>query len=143
MLDVQRTFVVTKPVEQVVSYLKDFANTEHWDPGTITTTRIGNGTIEVGARWHNVSEFRGRRTELDYRLSRAEADRLTFLGGNKTVTSTDDLRFREVEGGTEIRYRASFVFHGLARLAEPFLKRALDKLGDKTERQMRETINAL
>lgn len=135
--------MVTKPLAQVVSYLRDFANTEHWDPGTITTTRVGSGPVEVGARWHNVSEFRGRRTELDYRLTRAEVDRLTFTGENKTATSTDDLRFRAVEGGTEISYRAHFVFHGLARLAEPFLKGALEKLGDKTEQQMRETINAL
>lgn len=143
MLDVTRTFVVTKPIDEVVTYLKDFANSEQWDPGTVTTTRVGDDPIDVGSTWHNVSEFRGRTTELTYRLTRADAGRLTFVGENKTVTSTDDLHFREVEGGTEISYQAHFDFHGLARLAEPFLKGALDKLGDKTEAQMRETINAL
>ncbi len=143
MTDVQRTFTVNQPTDKVVAYLKDFANTEHWDPGTVSTTRVGSGPIEVGAQWHNVSEFRGRKTELEYRLTRAEPQRLTFVGKNKTATSTDDLRFREVDGSTEISYHAHFDFHGLAKLATPFLKGALEKLGDQTERQMRETINSL
>lgn len=142
MLEVQRTFIVSQPLDKVASYLKDFANTEEWDPGTVSTTRIGTGPVEVGAKWHNVSKFRGRETELEYVLKRAEAARLTFEGNNKTVTATDDLTFRESDGGTEINYHATFDFHGLARLAEPFIKGALQKLGDDTQQQMQRTINA-
>lgn len=143
MTDVRRTFTVAQPTETVVAYLKDFANSEKWDPGTISTTRVGEGPVDVGAQWHNVSEFRGSKTELEYRLTRAEPRRLTFVGENKTATSTDDLHFRDVDSGTEISYHAHFEFHGLAKLATPFIKGALEKLGDQTEQQMRETINAL
>ena len=143
MLDVTRTFVVTKPLDEVVSYLRDFANTEQWDPGTVSTTRVGDGPIEVGARWRNVSEFRGRKTELEYRLTRDEARRLTFVGKNKTVTATDDLHLREVDGGTEISYQAHFDFHGLAKLAVPFIRGAIEDLGDPTVRQMTKVLNAL
>ncbi|MDQ3716681.1 MAG: SRPBCC family protein [Actinomycetota bacterium] len=143
MTDVQRTFTVNQPMDKVVTYLKDFANTERWDPGTVTTTRVGSGPIEVGACWRNISEFRGRKTTLEYTLTKAEPSRLTFVGKNKTVTSTDDLHFREVDGGTEISYQAHFEFQGLARLVTPFLKGALEKLGDQTEQQMRATVNAL
>ncbi|MDQ4038607.1 MAG: SRPBCC family protein [Actinomycetota bacterium] len=143
MTDVRRTFTVKQPPDKVVAYLKDFANTEQWDPGTVSTTRVGNGPIAVGTTWRNISEFRGRKTQLEYRLTRAESRRLTFVGKNKTATSTDDLNFREVDGGTEISYHAHFEFHGLAKLATPFLKAPLEKLGNDTERQMRETINAL
>ncbi|MBA3338206.1 MAG: SRPBCC family protein [Geodermatophilaceae bacterium] len=143
MTDVRRTFTVQQPTDKVVNYLRDFANTEQWDPGTVTTTRVDDGPIEFGTRWKNVSEFRGRKTELEYRLTRAEARRLTFVGENKTVTSTDDLNFGEVDGGTQIEYHAHFEFHGLAKLATPLLQAPLEKLGDQTEQQMRETINGL
>ena len=143
MTDVRRTITVQQPADKVVAYLKDFSNSEQWDPGTITTKRVGNGPVEVGSAWKNVSEFRGRKTELEYRLTRAESRRLTFVGENKTATSTDDLTFRDIEGGTEIEYHAHFEFHGLAKLATPFLKGPLEKLGDDTEQQMRKTINAL
>ncbi len=143
MTDVRRTFTVSQPMDKVVSYLEDFANAEQWDPGTVTCTRIGAAPVGVGTHWKNVSKFRGRTTELDYELVRSEPDRLTFVGKNKTATSTDDLHFRAADGKTEISYHAHFDFHGLARLAEPFLKGALEKLGDQTEAQMRKTINAV
>jgi len=61
------------------------------------------------------------------------------LGGQ----SPDPATQRGHVGGTEIGYHAHFEFHGLAKLATPFLKAPLEKLGDDTEKQMRETINAL
>lgn len=143
MTDVRRTFTVNQPRDRVVNYLRDFANSEHWDPGTVSCTQVGDGPVEVGTHWRNVSEFRGRKTELDYELIRSAPDRLTFVGRNKTATSTDDLSFREVTDGTEIGYHAHFDFHGLAKLAVPFIKGSIEDLGDPTVRQMRETIDAL
>ncbi len=144
MLSVQRTFEVAAPLDQVFAFLSDFTNTEQWDPGTVTTTRADNGPLEVGASFHNVSEFRGRRTELEYRLERFEpGERLTFVGKNKTVTATDDLSFRAADGHTSITYRAHFDFHGLARLAEPLLKSGFEKIADKTIAQMRATLEHL
>ncbi len=64
MVQVERTVKVAAPIGAVARYLADFAHTEDWDPGTIPVTRTGPGPIVVGARWHNVSEFRGRKTEL-------------------------------------------------------------------------------
>lgn len=145
MLTVERTFDVTTPIAIVFSYLADFGHTEVWDPGTVTTTRTGTGPVARGATWHNVSEFRGRRTELEYELTTFDAPRhLVFTGTNKTVTSADDLTFGEAGGGgTTVRYQARFDFHGVARLAEPFLKKAFDKIADETVVQLRSTLTAL
>jgi carbon monoxide dehydrogenase subunit G len=143
MVSVLRTFTVHKPVPVVVDYLKDFAHTEQWDPGTKTCTRSDEGPIAVGARWHNVSEFRGRETELDYRLDRLDADHLVFTGNNKTATSTDDLTFSDSGDGTQVTYRATIAFHGLARLADPFLKSGFETLADETVKTMSDTLNEL
>jgi carbon monoxide dehydrogenase subunit G len=143
MVDVERTFTVPRPVKVVVEYLQDFANAESWDPGTVTCTRVDDGPIEVGAKWHNVSEFRGRRTELAYQLTRLEPQHLTFLGENRTATSTDDLTFADVDGDTSITYHANIVFHGFAKLADPFLRREFEKLGDQVVTMMTESISAL
>lgn len=143
MTDVRRTFTVNQPRDKVVNYLRDFANAEHWDPGTVTCSQVGAGPVGVGTHWHNVSKFRGRTTELDYELVRSESDRLTFVGKNKSATSTDDLTFREVDRGTEIGYHAHFDFHGLAKLVVPFVKGAIEDLGDPTVQQMTKVLNAL
>jgi carbon monoxide dehydrogenase subunit G len=143
VVNVERTFTVGRPVEVVVEYLKDFANAEQWDPGTVTCTRIGGGPVEVGSRWHNVSEFKGKETELDYRLERLEPNRLTFVGENKTATSTDDLTLAPAGSGTEITYHAHIVFHGLAKVADPFLKSEFEMLGDAVVLSMTEAIEGL
>lgn len=143
MPTVERTFTVTKPVDVVVAYLRDFGRAQAWDPGTKTCTRNDSGPIEVGASWHNVSEFRGRETELTYRLDRAESDHLTFVGENKTAHSVDDMSFVADGANTTITYRATITFKGFAKFADPFLRSTFEKLGDQTREQMSGVLNGL
>lgn len=143
MVQVERSLTVRTPVERVVAYLADFAHTEEWDPGTVSCTRTGEGPIVVGARWHNVSEFRGRRTELDYSLTRRDPGRVTFVGKNKTATSTDDFGLSAGPDGTTVRYRATIEFHGLAKLAGPFLKREFERLGDEVAPKLTKVLEGL
>jgi carbon monoxide dehydrogenase subunit G len=144
MLRVERTLTVALPASDVFGYLSDFTNTEQWDPGTVTTTRTSSGPIVAGSTFHNVSEFLGRRTELDYVLTRFEpTSHLLFTGNNKTATAMDDLTFVDEGGQTTITYRATFDFHGLAKLAEPFLRPGLNKLANKTIDQLQATLDGL
>lgn len=142
MVEVRRTITVRKPVDVVVNYLKDFSRTEEWDPGTVSCTRLDQGPVQVGARWRNVSRFRGKETELTYELVRLEPERLVFVGKNKTATSTDDLTLEATPDGTVITYQATIVFNGLAKLADPFLKREFNKLGDAVVGTMASAVDA-
>ena len=143
MIDVERTFVVAKPVDVVVNYLKDFANAEHWDPGTKTCTQETPGPVQVGTTWHNVSEIKGHETELSYRLEELSPNHIKFVGENKSATSIDDLTFAEAGTGTSITYHSHVEFHGVAKIASPFLQGEFKELGETTERQITEVINAL
>ncbi|MFJ4962731.1 Polyketide cyclase / dehydrase and lipid transport [Streptomyces sp. ADI96-02] len=139
MVDVRRSFTVACPLDRVVAYLRDFSRATEWDPGTRECARTdapASAPVTVGATWHNVSEFRGRRTELTYRLKVEEPDRLVFVGANRTATSTDDLTFRAEGDATRITYHAHIRFKGLARLADPFLRREFERLGDEITRTM-------
>ncbi|MER7938667.1 MULTISPECIES: SRPBCC family protein [unclassified Streptomyces] len=141
MIEVTRVVTLRHPLADVVRYLSDFSHTEMWDPGTVTCEQIGSAPVAVGTEWHNVSQFRGRRTELDYTLTRFEEDHLTFVGRNKTATSTDDLRFEEHTDGTRLTYRARVDFHGLARIATPLLKREFERLGDEVSERLPQALD--
>lgn len=140
MMALERTTWTAGPADAVLDWLADFTHAELWDSGTVSCTRIGDGPVEVGARWRNVSRFRGKETELTYTLIRRERGHLTFTGENKTVHSTDDLTFLAENGGTRIRYRARFSFNGLAKLAEPLLKGSLNELADDTIEQLHSVL---
>lgn len=143
MINVERTFEVDKPVTQVVDYLKDFANATEWDPGTKSCVQESTGPVAVGTTWHNVSEIKGRETELTYELVRLEAAHLTFVGKNKTATSTDDITVAEADGGARIIYQARIEFHGIAKIAGPFLQGEFEKLGDETQDSIKAAVARL
>lgn len=142
-MKVQRTMTVDRPLGLVIDYLSDFAHTEQWDPGTVSCVRTDAGPVAVGSTWHNVSEFLGRRAELDYRLERREPARLTFVGRNAQAVTVDDMTFEADGAGTRITYEADIRFTGLARLAVPFLKPAFNRLADQVSEQLPSTVNAL
>jgi uncharacterized protein YndB with AHSA1/START domain len=134
MITVTRTITSTAPLSAVWAYLSDFTNAEQWDPGTVTCRRVDAGPIDVGATYENVSEFRGRKTTLEYTVQTFEPARhLVLRGENKSVQSIDDLTFSGSDTGTELVYTARFTFKGLARLAEPLLHKPINKLADDTE----------
>jgi carbon monoxide dehydrogenase subunit G len=143
VIDVERTFVVAKPIDVVVGYLKDFANAEQWDPGTKSCTQETPGPVQVGTTWHNVSEIKGHETELAYRLEELSPNHIKFVGENKGATSIDEMTFAAAGSGTSITYHSHVEFHGVAKLAGPFLKGEFKELGVTTERQITEAINAL
>lgn len=132
MVHVSRTFVVDRPVAAVVAYLADFTHAEQWDPGTQSCTRIDDGPVAVGARWHNVSKILGKETELEYRLERLDEGHLLLVGRNKTATSHDDITVRPHERGSEITYDARVELHGLAKLGGPIMQLEMAKLANGT-----------
>jgi len=140
-MQIVRTVNVARPVEEAFAYLLDFTNTEEWDPGTIRTIRE-SGDGGVGTRYHNVSRFLGRRTELTYVVEEVSAPTLIRLRGeNSTVVAHDHLRLRPTQsGGTEVTYRARFDFKGLARLAAPLTAPAFWRLGTLAERSLVEAL---
>ncbi|MFC5286386.1 SRPBCC family protein [Actinokineospora guangxiensis] len=137
-----RKFTVAKSPSEVVDYLRDFARAEEWDPGTVSCTRKDDGPVRVGSTWRNVSKFLGQETELTYELTKAGPDHLQFVGRNKTATSTDDIAIEpgSAPGTTEITYRAHIEFNGVAKLATPVAKVAMERLGDETEESLRRIL---
>lgn len=140
-MEIVRTLVLSRPPEQVFRYLQDFTNTEEWDPGTVRTTRE-SGDGGVGTRYHNVSKFLGRKTELTYVVEESSPhQRLRLRGENATVVSLDTMTMAPIQGGdTELTYRAEFTFKGASRLVAPFLAPALRRLGDGAEKGLRQAL---
>jgi len=143
-MHVERTFTVSRPVEEVFDYLADFTHTDEWDPGTVETKRT-SGDGGLGTTYSNVSEFVGRRVELTYEtVTFDRPSKVQFRGVNKATTATDSMSFTPTpEGGTSIHYRADFEFGPVLRVLAPvFVKNKLDKIADETVDQIRRTLES-
>ena len=142
MPSVTRSFTVHPRPAVVIDYLKDFANAEEWDPGTESCTRVGDGPVAVGARWHNVSKIAGVTTELDYELTELTDTRIVLVGRNGSATSTDTITVLPAGEGSEITYHADLDMHGLANLAAPAMKLVFEKLANDTEEQLTRVLES-
>jgi carbon monoxide dehydrogenase subunit G len=140
---VSRTFSVDAPPEIVIPYLADFAHAEQWDPGTVRCARIDDGPVAVGASWHNTSKIAGMSTELTYTLEQLTDERIVLVGRNDTATSTETIAIARRAAGSSVTYTNEVQFNGVSRLAGPLAKIVFEKLGDDTEKQLVETLNAL
>jgi carbon monoxide dehydrogenase subunit G len=140
---VSRTFSVDAPPEIVIPYLADFAHAEQWDPGTVRCVRIDDGPVTVGSSWRNTSKIAGISTELTYTLEQLTDERIALVGRNDTATSTETIDITRSETGSSITYTNEVQFNGVAKLAGPLVKVVFEKLGNDTEKQLVETLNAL
>jgi carbon monoxide dehydrogenase subunit G len=143
MATVERTFTVTASPAAVLAYLKDFGHAERWDPGTESCTRTDSGPVAVGSTWRNRSKIFGISTELIYTLRELADDRVVFVGENDTATSIDTIAVRPSGSGSELTYHAEVAMHGFARLADPVVRLAFEKLAGDTEKQMTRVLNLL
>ncbi|MFC8275388.1 SRPBCC family protein [Streptomyces sp. NPDC057271] len=142
MITVERDFLLPVPLDSLVAYLEEFGRAEEWDPGTVSCVRVDEGPVREGSLWRNTSRFRGRLTELDYRLEAREPARLVFVGTNKTVTATDEMRFEARSATTtSMTYEASLRFKGLARLAAPFLRPEFERLADEVSERLPKALS--
>ncbi|CAN5440366.1 SRPBCC family protein [soil metagenome] len=146
-MHVERTFTVTRPVDEVFAYLGDFTTTNEWDPGTRETVRT-SGDGGLGTTYRNTSEFMGRTVVLTYETvtfdhTPGESGRVQFRGRNGGTTATDSMSFTALpDGGTSIHYRADFEFSLLLRLVAPLVVgRKLDRLADETIEQIQRSLS--
>lgn len=143
MPTVERTFTVSPPPPVVIDYLKDFAHTEEWDPGTQECTRVGAGPIEIGASWHNTSKIAGVEAKLTYTLREVTDRKLVFVGSNDSSTTTDTIVVDASSSGSVITYRADLEMQGFAKVLTPAMKLVFEKLANDTEKQMTAVLDGL
>jgi carbon monoxide dehydrogenase subunit G len=127
--------------QDVFAYLSDFSTAAEWDPGVVQAERVNKDALGEGAEFRLVAEFLGRRTPLTYRIVEHDPPHaVTFLGENATVTSRDRITFEAIPGGTRITYEADLRLKGLLRIADPLLKLAFNRVGDRALAGLERTL---
>ena len=142
-MQIQRSVETPAAPAAVFTYLSDFTTTNEWDPGTVRTTLL-SGEGGAGTKYHNVSKFAGRETELTYEVIEHRPDsRFVIRGENKTVIARDTIDIEPAGTGSRVTYTADFEFRGVAKYAAPLLAPAFKKLGDEAEQGLREALAKL
>ena len=129
------------PPSDAFPYLSDFSTTEEWDPGVAEAERLDDGPIGEGSEFRVVAEFLGRKNTLVYRIVEfVPGEMVTLRGENATVVSLDRIAVEPIGDGTRITYDADLSLKGPLRLADPLLKLAFGRVGDRALEGLRSTL---
>ncbi len=70
------------PREAAFAYVADFSRQAEWDPNTVSSKRIDEGELGVGARFALVVKMMGTRTTpMEYRITEYQAPSRVVLVG--------------------------------------------------------------
>jgi carbon monoxide dehydrogenase subunit G len=128
----QATIDTPREREDVFAYLGDFSTAQEWDPGVVEAERLNDAAVGEGTEFRLVAEFLGRKTALTYRIVEYDPPRaVTFRGENATVISNDRITFEAGGQGTRITYDADLALKGPLRMADPLLRLAFNRVGDR------------
>lgn len=132
MTRLHETIETTLPLADTFAFIADFANAQVWDPGTLASTRIGDGPVGVGATYDLSVKMSGGAAPMTYTIETFEPDRRVVLRGEgERASARDDIRFEATPaGGTRVDYTADIELKGWLRLLQPLLGGAFRKLGD-------------
>jgi carbon monoxide dehydrogenase subunit G len=117
------------PIDETFTFIADFANAMHWDPGVATSERIDDGPVGLGARYRLGIRTRGRVVPMEYRITAFEPPhRVVLTGSGSGIDAVDEIAFEAVPGGTAIDYTATITLQGALGLIQPLLGRAFAKV---------------
>lgn len=130
------------PIDETFAFIADFANSEVWDPGTITSRRVGEGPIGPGTSYDLTVKVGGGTAPMTYTVVTYEPGRRVVLHGEgERVIARDDIRFEATkDGGTRVDYVADLQLKGLMALLTPLLGGTFRKIGEDARTGMTEAL---
>jgi hypothetical protein len=132
------------PLEPTFDFVADFANAHRWDPGVVSSKRLGDGPVASGARYELEVRMGGRVAPMTYRIATFEPPhRVVLIGSGSGVDATDEIVFARTGQGTAIDYTADIRLNGLMRLVQPFLGSTFQRIGRDAAAGMRATLTEL
>jgi dehydrogenase/reductase SDR family member 12 len=126
------TRYIDRPLGEVFAFTADFANAERWDPGVVSSRRVDDGPLGVGAQYEVMVAFGSREFPMMYEISEYDQDaRVVLVGKGDALDAVDEIRFGPRDGGTLVDYIADFTFHNWVRFVVPLMSPVLKRVGTK------------
>jgi dehydrogenase/reductase SDR family member 12 len=128
---VERRWVAT-PQPEAFAYAADFSNIENWDPGVVSSSKIGGDPVGVGSRFELSVRFGARTVPMVYEIKVYEPDdRVVLVGTGEQLEAIDEIRFATHDNMTVIDYSADLRFHNIMKHLVPLMMPVLKRVGTR------------
>ena len=130
--------------EAAFAYMADVRNFADWDPGTRRSVlAVGEGP-GLGAAYDLDLKLGFATLTWRYEVIVWDPPRRVVLRAERgTLTSVDEIRVAATATGATVTYDTTLTLHGIARLSEPLLAIALQRIGKRGADGLRDTLQGL
>jgi dehydrogenase/reductase SDR family protein 12 len=132
------------PMAAAFAYVADFSRQSEWDPNTLTSKRIDDGELGVGARFALDVKLGRKAAPMEYRITEYQVpSKVVLVGEGSGVWTEDVITFAETPTGTRVDYAAEIKLSGLLGVAQPLLGRAFDGIAKGAVAGMKRELDAM
>lgn len=122
---------VSRPVSVVFDYWANLENGPEWAGPVVEPTKLTDGPVGVGTRYHAVDRFPGRDLEFEVEVVAFEPNRLMTAKVGEPMNGGWEARFSESDGKTTVHLLADVSPPGPLKFLAPmmggWMKRAIVK----------------
>lgn len=129
--------------EKAFDYVADVEHFAEWDPGVTESVQVEGDGPGLGAAYDVTVRNAGRSMTLRYEVVAYDPPHQIVLHADTgRLVSHDTITVGAQGSGSVVVYEAELTLKGIARLAEPGLALAFDRIGDKAAAGLRRALGA-
>ena len=135
------TVRTARPADEAFAYMADLRNFAEWDPGVRTVEQIEGDGGGPGASFDVTVAAIGRDLTLRYVTDEHDApSRVLVEARSSMFTSVDLITVQADDEGTLVTYDAELTLNGVLGIADPLLRLAFGRIGDRAAAGLREAL---
>jgi hypothetical protein len=133
-----------KSADEAFAYMADLRNFAQWDPGVKKAVLTEGDTPGLGTCFDVTVKGPGRDLTLRYRITEFNAPHeLLAVAKSSVFTSIDRITVIPTPSGCTVTYNAELRLNGLLAVADPGLRIAFHRIGDRATRGLRTALGPI
>jgi len=144
MIEIMKSVVINRPVEDVFAYVSDVDNEPEWISEVMEVRKTSAGPVGVGATYDNIVHFLGRQIIDPHEVVQYEPNRkFGFKSHSGQISFTGTHHFESTaDGATKFSFVATGETGTLFKLAEPIVNRMINRQWDTNVNNLKELLEA-
>lgn len=144
MIEINKSTVINRPVEEVFAYVSDVGNEPQWISEVMEVRKTSDGPMGVGATYENIVQFLGREIVDPHQVVRYEPNRKFAFKSNSGQISFEGTHTFEAtsDGATRFTFAATGETGTLFKLAEPIVNRMINRQWETNVANLKELLES-
>jgi uncharacterized protein YndB with AHSA1/START domain len=126
MIEVEKSIIIHRPIEEVFAFVGDQRNAPQWQSGVLEVRRTTEGPLGIGTKHTFLRKFLGRKIEASNEYVEYEPNKkITFKSTSGPTPFEASYLFESTAEGTKLTSKIEMQPGGFFGLAEPLIAASL------------------